>query len=98
MSTDLYYFSGTGNSLYVARELQRRIPDASLIPMVSLLREKVVSTRGESVGFIFPIHALTIPIAVKQFIERTDLSSAKYVFAIATRGGASTSVRNGRCR
>jgi len=26
MTTEIYYFSGTGNSLYIARELQKRIP------------------------------------------------------------------------
>jgi len=26
MSTEIYYFSGTGNSLHVARELKRRFP------------------------------------------------------------------------
>jgi flavodoxin len=38
MGTEIYYFSGTGNSLYVARELQKRVPEAELIPIVSLLK------------------------------------------------------------
>ena len=70
MSTEIYYFSGTGNSLYVARELQKRIPDSIIIPMVSLLNKKVIPTQGEAVGFVFPVHALTIPIAVKKFIRK----------------------------
>jgi flavodoxin len=28
MTTEIYYFSGTGNSLYVAKELQKLIPEA----------------------------------------------------------------------
>ncbi len=87
MSTEIYYFSGTGNSLYVARELQKRIPDSSLIPIVSLLHKDVIQTNGESVGIVFPVHALTIPIAVKKFLEKTDMKSAEYIFAITTRGG-----------
>ena len=87
MSVEIYYFSGTGNSLYIARELQKRIPDSILIPIVSLLTEKVVHTRGKSVGFVFPVHALTIPIAVKKFIEKTDFGSSQYLFAVATREG-----------
>jgi ferredoxin len=87
MSTEIYYFSGTGNSLFIARELERRIPDSRLLPIVSLVRNDTVKTRGEAVGFVFPVHALTIPIVVKQFIEKADLSPAGYVFAVATRFG-----------
>jgi len=88
MSTEIYYFSGTGNSLYVARELQKRIPDTNLIPIVSLLNKDVIKTNAETVGFVFPVHALTIPIAVKRFIKKTDMESSEYIIAIATRDGS----------
>lgn len=87
MSTEIYYFSGTGNSLYVVKELQKRIPDSIIIPMVSLLNKKVISTKRKVVGFVFPVHALTIPIAVKKFIKKTNLKSSEYIFAITTRHG-----------
>jgi ferredoxin len=87
MSTEIYYFSGTGNSLHIAKELQKRIPSSSLIPIVKLLEKEVIQTSGKTVGFVFPVHALTIPIAVKKFIERTDFGSAEYLFAITTREG-----------
>lgn len=85
--TEIYYFSGTGNSLYVAKELQKRILGAELIPIVSLMDKDVIKTSGKTVGFIFPVHAITIPIAVKRFLKKADLSSAEYIFAVATRGG-----------
>lgn len=84
---EIYYFSGTGNSLHVAKELQKRIPKTKLIPMVSLIDEDVVETSGESVGFVFPIHLITVPVIVKNIINKLDLKSAKYIFAIATRYG-----------
>lgn len=87
MSTEIYYFSGTGNSLYVARELQRRLPDSRLIPIVSLLHEDIIRTNAETIGIVFPVHALTIPIAVRQFLRKLDPGSAEYIFAIATRLG-----------
>ena len=31
---EIYYFSGTGNSLHAARELKRRLPDTTLVPIV----------------------------------------------------------------
>jgi formate hydrogenlyase subunit 6/NADH:ubiquinone oxidoreductase subunit I/flavodoxin len=87
ISTEIYYFSGTGNSLYVARELQKRIPETNLIPIVSLLNQDVIEIKGETLGFVFPIHYTAIPIPVKMFIKKLDLKSTKYVFAIATRLG-----------
>ncbi len=87
MSTEIYYFSGTGNSLYVAKELQKRIPEVELIPIVNLLDRDVIKTNGKTVGLIFPVHALTIPIAIKRFLKKIDPASAEYIFAIATRGG-----------
>lgn len=45
---EIYYFSGTGNSLHVAKELQKRIPETNLIPMVSLINKDVVETNGET--------------------------------------------------
>jgi len=94
MSTEIYYFSGTGNSLHVARELQKRIPETNLIPIVSLLNKDVIEINGETLGFVFPIHFTAIPIPVRNFIKKLDLKSAKYVFAIATRLGTPHSAFN----
>lgn len=87
MSTDIYYFSGTGNSLHVARELQKRMPETRLIPIVSLLDKESVETHAETVGFVFPQYAGTMPKIVAKTIRELDLKSASYLFAIATRGG-----------
>ncbi|MBN2440342.1 MAG: EFR1 family ferrodoxin [Spirochaetales bacterium] len=87
MSTVLYYFSGTGNSLFVAKELQKLIPDTQLIPIVRSLKENNFVTNAESIGFVFPTHGLTIPIPVRTFVKKMDASSGNYFFAVATRGG-----------
>jgi len=50
VSTEIYYFSGAGNSFYVAKELQKRIIDSKLIPIVSLLKQKIIEVHGETVG------------------------------------------------
>ena len=85
MSTQIYYLSGTGNSLHVARELERRLPETTLIPIISVLKDAHIASTAETVGFVFPIHNLSAPIAVMQFLQRVDLGSAKYLFAVATR-------------
>jgi ferredoxin/flavodoxin len=87
VSTEIYYFSGTGNSLHVAKELQKRIPGANLTPVVNLLDEDVIQTQAETVGFVFPIHLTTLPIPMREFVKKLDPTSAKYIFAIGTRMG-----------
>jgi ferredoxin len=88
MSTEIYYFSGTGNSLYVARELQKWIPETELIPIVSLLDRDIVKTRAETVGFVFPVHLAMAPASVIDFLKKLDLKSSEYIFAVATRAGS----------
>lgn len=92
MSTEIYYLSGTGNSLYVAKELQKRIQDTKLIPIARLKNEKAIETSGEVVGFVFPIHFMTAPSIVMNTLKKLDLKSAQYVFVIATRYGTPCSV------
>ncbi len=86
MSTQIYYFSGTGNSIFVAKELQKRIADSEIISIVSMLSNDSLNIKGDKIGFVFPVHALTIPIVVKEFIKKANFE-ADYFFAIATREG-----------
>jgi NAD-dependent dihydropyrimidine dehydrogenase PreA subunit len=90
VSTEIFYFSGTGNSLHVARELQKRLQGARLVPILGLMDRESVATSAETVGFVFPHYASTLPKLVHTLIEKLDLDSAQYLFAIATRGGTQT--------
>lgn len=87
MATDIYTFSGAGNSLHVARELQSRLPDSNLVSIVRLLRQETIETRADTVGLVFPNFCLTVPIPVHDFLEKANVGSAKYMFAVCTRGG-----------
>ena len=103
MTTEIYYFSGTGNSYYIAKEIHQRIPDSKLIPIAAILNNRLKKEKkkragserryyekstAENVGFIFPCHGLTIPIPVREFLRKLDLESSKYIFSVVTRGGS----------
>lgn len=88
---EVYYFTGTGNSLFAARALQERIPETELMPVVSLLNHQRVVPGAKAVGFVFPIYQTVLPLPVRQLIERMDLRNTDYIFAIATRIGISHS-------
>jgi ferredoxin len=81
----IYYFSGAGNTLFVARELQRRMEGTELGPIVGAIKRGKLKAEAESVGILFPIHAFSIPVYIEEFLAKLDLSSASYIFALATR-------------
>lgn len=87
-TTVICYFSGTGNSLQVARELARRIPGAELVPVMASLKQEAIEIPAQTVGFVFPLHAFSVPLPVKEFLKKLRLPNATHLFAIATRGGS----------
>jgi flavodoxin/Pyruvate/2-oxoacid:ferredoxin oxidoreductase delta subunit len=87
MGTELYYFSGTGNSLYVAKELKKRIKGSKLIPIVSSLNKGSIISGTDTVGFFFPVYLTSLPFPVKKFLEKINLKSADYIFAVLTNAG-----------
>lgn len=96
MTTEIYYLSGTGNSLHVAKELQKRIPDTELIPLPGIKNKEGIKTEAEAVGFVFPIHFMTAPKVVFSILEKIDMKTAEYIFIIATRYGTPCGVMYGQ--
>lgn len=87
MSTKIYYFSGTGNSLFIAKKLHEKLPDSELIPILKALNAPAKSITAEKVIFVFPVYAMTLPIPVRRFLSMYDFSNASYFSAIVTRLG-----------
>ncbi|MFX0082738.1 MAG: EFR1 family ferrodoxin [Candidatus Hodarchaeota archaeon] len=85
----MYYFSGTGNSLHMAKKLKEMLRECELIPIASLINQDSIITTSEKVGFVFPVYSWALPKIVYDFIEKIDLSNTKYIFAVATMGGFS---------
>jgi ferredoxin len=85
-NTEIYYFSGTGNSLSVAREIAART-EANLIPIASLVDEVSVKPQADVVGIVFPVYYLEPPMIVVQFAKKLEVLNGKYVFVVCTYGG-----------
>ncbi|MCP4177142.1 MAG: hypothetical protein GY756_05185 [bacterium] len=86
MKNAIFYFSGTGNSLFVAKKIQEEIGDSELIPIVKTLQIKNKVINAEKVIIVFPIYALTIPLPVRRFFKEFDFHS-EYISTISTRLG-----------
>lgn len=71
MSSKIYYFSGTGNSLSIARELEKSLSEKGSIDQLSMLRnEESVQIDTDVLGFVFPVYFMNMPDILKSFIEK----------------------------
>lgn len=86
MKTKIYFYTGTGNSLWAAKKLSAALNDAELIP-ITLTGNGRIHPDSENVGFIFPVHIWGIPSPVINFLNRLETDSAKYYFALAVNAG-----------
>ena len=86
MNTEIYYFSGTGNSLVVARDIAEKI-NGKLIPVASLIKKEAININADIIGIVFPVYYVDLPVIIKKFAERLNNINNKYIFAICTYGG-----------
>lgn len=76
----IFYFTGTGNSLYIAKSIGGEIHS---IPRV--LKEGTKEFRDDAIGFVFPCYSFGLPRMVKDFILGSKFQ-ADYYFAVMTYG------------
>ena len=84
MAMAIYYFTGTGNSLYVARTIAKALGDSSLVNMALPERVPKEAEKSDVVGFVFPVYFWGVPPVVQDFIRKLEFSGKPYVFGIAT--------------
>jgi hypothetical protein len=85
METQLYAYTGTGNSLWVARLLARELGEAPLqfMPYPS----GAFPVKAARLGLIFPVHIWGLPIRVIGFIEHFQVAPETHFFALAVNAG-----------
>jgi len=86
MKTIIYYFTGTGNTLAVARDLAKELGDTKLIPLRQALYYGAYTPRADAVGIAFPVHFLNMPTIVRQFVFNILFSGSPFIFGLATCG------------
>jgi len=88
MKLKLYYFTGTGNSLSIARDIGREFAGAELLSMPKLIRaDKEIAIAGEIIGFVFPVYFARPPAFVREFIQKAYFGDNSYIFAVVNGGG-----------
>lgn len=68
----IYYFSGTGNSRYVAEQLSLLTKEK--IMKITEAGASSESASGDSIGFVFPVYSWGVPPVMMDFIERLPMT------------------------
>ena len=77
------YFTGTGNCLYVARQLAGK--EGKILSIPQLMRKKQFEIEADEIGLVYPIYGHMPPYMVREFIKKAQLK-AEYKFAVLTYG------------
>lgn len=88
----IYYFSGTGNSRFVAEQLARATNDMAT-DMTAAVRERhslpsPPDGNNDTWGFVFPVHAWGLPRVVEWFVRSliTNNAAPTYIYMVCTCG------------
>lgn len=85
MNTEIFCFTGTGNSLWVARTLANRLRNTKVVPIRRT--QSPIKVAADAVGIVFPVHIWGLPGRVIDFVQRLEPDDAKYYFAVAVNAG-----------
>lgn len=78
----IFYYTGTGNSLALAKRIGGELISIS---QIDLTRD--LSYKSDIIGVVFPIYLLEPPKIVKEFLSKVTFE-AEYIFAIGTYGNS----------
>ncbi|MDB0439032.1 EFR1 family ferrodoxin [Clostridioides difficile] len=88
MSSKIYYFSGTGNSLVVSKTLKEMLNgNSEVIPLAIHKKERNIDINEDILIIVFPVYFADVPDIVKSFIDKLNFNSNPDIYAIATCNG-----------
>ena len=87
MKTTIYYFTGTGNSLKIAKSLSEKLDECELVPIAKVWEDDHLASSTEKVGFVFPLYWAGLPKIVYDFLSKIELTKSNYFFAVVTNAG-----------
>lgn len=79
----IFFFTGTGNCLYIARQLADENTEVLSIPQ--MMKQKRFEFEADEIGIVYPIYGHMPPYMVRDFIKKAKLK-ADYKFAVLTYG------------
>lgn len=91
----IFYFSGTGNSKWVANSIADKTGE-KIIEIKDNIEKEYTARADERIGIVFPVYWYGLPKVVLRFLQDLKLNgySNQYVFATVTYGIKAGSVMN----
>lgn len=88
MKNRIYFFTGTGNSYHLAKQIADKLPECDLEAIYAEM-DTTVPAGLERIGFVFPVYYRGLPSMVAEFLKNAAFPAQgdTYVFSIATYGG-----------
>lgn len=80
----ILFFSGTGNSLQVAKDIAEEFKGMQLCRIASSILEGELLVKARILGIVFPVYFARMPRMVERVVSNLDISKDTYVFAVAT--------------
>ncbi len=97
MKTVIYYFTGTGNNLAIAKGLQRELGDTVTMPIAVLLKNKEIPKEFNRVGICAPSYYSHVPPFVMECLKGVNYGERQMVFSVigcaGNRGHATEDIR-----
>ena len=92
MKISLYYFSGTGNTAWMAQRLAERLADlgdeATALSCEGVSASTVDVAACDMMGIAFPVYASFAPAVFRDFLTELPPGGGKPLFAVTTAGYA----------
>lgn len=86
MKTKIFYFSATGNSLNIARQIAAGLDEVKLVSIPKVIND-LIDTSAPKIGLVFPVYAWGMPRIVADFLKKIKLDKEQYIFAVAVSAG-----------
>lgn len=84
--TKIYYFSGTGNTLWSAEKIAQSIGnDCQLINIGLESQKEEIVLNADVIVLLYPAYAYGVPVVVRRFLKRA-LIQASHIFVFTTYG------------
>lgn len=76
----IFYFTATGNSLYVAKQL-----DKNIVSIPQIIHNSDLVFKDESIGLVCPVYGHEVPAMVREFLQKATFLT-DYFYVVLTYG------------
>ncbi len=79
----IFYFSGTGNTLYTANAIAKELGNCDIVPITEY---DGYAVRAKTIGIFFPTYFWGMPLIVNEFLEGLRIAGPTYLYGVSTYG------------